>query len=395
MRKIIVSTLSVILVLASLVVARILIRTAPRAERKQPPKMAPLVDTERLQASGQTVVLQLTGIVMPAEDILLRARVSGEIVAMAPEFIDGGHLEQGTEILCIDPVDYELALADAQAQLEQARFNYKLELGRQDVARREWELLKTGDASELEKELALRIPHLAASKAALEAAESALEKAKLNLARTRIHAPFDAVVLERRINIGSQASLQDVLAHLAGTDSYWVQVSIPVDRLDWIEIPGSAARIISNSGAVRDGRVIRLLGDLEEKGRMARLLVEVRDPLCILPEQAGQKSLLLGEYVRTEISGRRLEQVFTIPRKALRENSAVWIAGEDGRLDIRHAEVLWRDAEQVIIRDGFRDGERLIVSDLTAPVPGMDVNTGEENPDRSAEAKSGRAEQDT
>ena len=302
------------------------------------------------------------------------------------DFIDGGLLAKGSDVVRIDPVDYELALSSAESSLEKARFDHKLELGRQDVARREWELLKTDDATEQEKELALRIPHLVASKASLKAAESALEKAQLDLERTRVRAPFDGVVLERGVNLGSQALPQDMLARLAGTGAYWVVVSIPVDRLGWVEVPGSGGRVVSASGAVREGRVLELLGELEEKGRMARLLVEVDDPLCLKPENKEHQPLLLGEYVRVEISGRELQAVYAIPRNALRENRQIWIATREGTLDIREVDVLWRGAEEVLIRDGLSDGDQLIVSDMTAPVQGMDVNTGK----RPAKDRPGR-----
>ena len=298
---------------------------------------------------------------------------------MAPNFIDGGLLAKGDEILNIEPIDYELALAEAESKLENARFAYKTELGQQEIAKHEWELLKTDDATDLEKELSLRKPHLAADKAALKAAEAALKKARINLERTEIRAPFNAVVTKRSVHIGSQATLQAELGMLVGTDAYWVLVSIPVDRLRWISVPGAAAKIISSSGASREGTVIKLLGDLEEKGRMARLLVEVRDPFCVLPENAGNKPLLLGEYTRAEIEGTRMTGVHEISRLALRENSSVWIA-KDGKLDIREVEVLWRDSDQVLVRDGLNDGESLIVSDLTAAIQGMDVSDGKDAP---------------
>jgi RND family efflux transporter MFP subunit len=377
MRKLWILLICIALLAIASTIFGILIATAPKAEKKRPPKSAALVEVITLEKSDETVVLELTGTVTPAEEIMLRARVNGEVVSIATNFIDGGLLKKGEEAVQIDPVDYELALAAAKSTLESARFNYKLELGRQDVAEREWELLKSDDATEQEKELALRIPHLAASKAALEAAEAALANAELDLERTTIRAPFNAILLSRNVNIGSQASLQDVLANLAGTDAYWVLVSIPVDRLEWIEIPGSTARIISPSGAVREGRVIKLLADLEEKGRMARILIEVKDPLCLKTENAGKKPLLIGEYVRTEISGRKLENVYSIPRNALHDNRNIWIAAKDNTLDIREIRVLWRDEHRNLIRDGISDGTRLIVSNLTAPVQGMDLNAVE------------------
>ncbi|MEE9367918.1 MAG: efflux RND transporter periplasmic adaptor subunit [Pontiella sp.] len=376
MSKILKATISILLVILALAVAKVLVNSAPTAKRKKPPKMAPLVETVPLKSATEIVQLKLTGTVTPAQSIKLQSRVSGEIISRSPNFIDGGFLNKGKEILTIDPIDYELALADAEYKLENARFAYMQELGRQDVAKREWELLKSADATELEKKLSLRKPHLKAQKAELKAAEASLKKAEINLERTKLRAPFNALVLKRNVHIGSQASLQTELAELVGTDAYWIMVSIAVDRLSWVTVPGSPVEIVSTSGAVRQGKVIKLMGSLEEKGRMARLLVEVNDPLCILPENADKKPLLLGEYVRVTIDGRELKKVFTIPRSALRENSELWIATQEEQLAVRKIEVLWRDSEQVILRDGLTDGDLLIISDINIPIHGMDVNTG-------------------
>lgn len=376
---------SIILILGALLVAFIFVKTKPVAEKKRPPKRAELVKIQSLKSSSETVVLQLTGTVTPATEIRLRARVSGEVVSLSPDFIDGGLIAEGEQLLTIDPVDYELALIQSLSALEKARFDYKIEQGRQDVAKREWELLKPEDeVSELEMELALRTPHLKASKAALLAAEANLKKAQINLERTKISTPFNAVVLKRNTNLGSQAAQQDVLAELAGTDTYWITVSVPVDRIKWITIPGSTAHIYSGNQRIREGKVIKLLGDLEQKGRMARLLIEVEDPLAQRPENRGKKPLLLGEYVRADIDGRVMEQVYSIPRNALREGSQVWLASKENKLDTRTVEVLWRDAGRVLIGENLADGEKLIISDITAPIPGMDVSTGNKDKSKAA-----------
>jgi RND family efflux transporter MFP subunit len=375
--KTLAAIVSLSLLAVAVLIAFILVKTKPVAEKKRPPKRAELVEIQLLERTDEIVVLRFTGTVTPAQSVRVRSRVSGEVVKMADGFIDGGLLEKDEAILTIDPVDYELALAQSVSALEKARFEYKLELGRQDVAEREWELLKPeGKISELEMELALRTPHLRASKAALEAAEAGLKKAELDLERTKIRSPFNAVVLSRNVNLGSQAAQQDGLAELAGTDAYWITVSVPVDRITWITIPGSKARIYSGDRVAREGRVIRLLGDLETKGRMARLLIEVKDPLTLQPENMGKKPLLIGEYVRVDIDGRVLNNVFSLPRNALRENAQVWLADKDSKLELRTVEVRWRDAERVIIEDDLSAGEKLIISDITAPITGMDLSTG-------------------
>jgi multidrug efflux pump subunit AcrA (membrane-fusion protein) len=217
----------------------------------------------------------------------------------------------------------------------------------------------------------------------LTAEEADVRKAQLNLARTRIRAPFNALVRTKHVDIGSQVSGQEKLAELVGTDEYWIQASIPMDRLNWIMIPrrpaepGSKVRILHRNGYEIAGTVTRLLGDLGSQGRMARILVEVQDPLNLKKGAKSLPALLIGEYVRIEIEGRKLQSAYRIPRTALRDNSMIWVVNQDSKLDIRHVETLWRDTKTVLLRKGLEPDDQLIVSDLPAPVNGMPVQVAE------------------
>jgi len=248
------------------------------------------------------------------------------------------------------------------------------------VAKREWELLSgTQPVQDMEKELALRKPHLEKARAELAAAQAELETAMLNLDRTRIMAPFNAMVRSKSVDLGSQVTPQDSLAELVGTDAYRIQTSIPMDHLGWIQIPGRAggsgskARIIYAQGHECTGTVTRLMGYLSTEGRMARILVEIKDPLGLKAEEQDRVPLLIGEYVRVEVQGRKLDRAFQIPRTALRDNSSVWIVTEDQTLEIRKVRPVWRDADIVLLQDGLNPHERLVVSDLPAAVEGMPV----------------------
>lgn len=359
-------------------------KTSPKAMKRRPPRMDPLVKVQILQRTDERVTVRAMGTVVPALEMVLKSRVSGEVISTHPEFIEGGFLKKGTKVLQIDPQDYELAVEQKRSQVVNARYALKLEMGHQEVAQREWELLK-GDkpAKDMDLELALRKPHLEKAKADLSAAEADLKKAELDLARTTIRAPFNAIVRNKHVELGSQISTQDVLAELVGTDEYWVQVSVPVDRLKWITIPtnmgesGSMVSISYGTGSSstfqRKGRVIKLLGDLDAEGRMARILVSVKDPLDLQGNEIKRPPLLIGDYVRVEIEGHELKGVFKIPRMALRDNSKIWIERGEGLLHIRQVEVVWRDPQYIFLRDGLKEGERLIVSDLATPVEGMPV----------------------
>ena len=354
--------------------------SAPRTKKRPPVKLSPTVLIQTVKPSGYQIIVTAMGTVIPAREVVLKSRVSGEIVEIHPEFTEGGFLKKDTRILQIDPQDYELALARKRSTVTDAEYALKLELGHQVVAKREWELLNQGKAAlDMEKELALRQPHLDKVRADLSAAEAELKAAMLDLERTHITLPFNAMVRSKSVDRGSQVTPQEPLAELVGTDAYRVQASLPVDRLEWIDVPvqtgdhGSKARIIYGRGNECSGKVIRLLGDLAAEGRMARILVEVADPLGLNASNRNRTPLLIGEYVRVKIIGRKLDNVFQIPRTALKDNSNIWIVGENQTLEIRKVRPVWRDADVVLLQDGLKPGERLIVSDLPAPVEGMTV----------------------
>jgi len=76
-------------------------------------------------------------------------------------------------------------------------------------------------------------------------------------------------------------------------------------------------------------------------------------------------------YVRVEIEGGMLDEVFSLPRTGLRDGRDVWILGSDSTLQIREVEVVWRGRDSVLVRGGLQDGDYVITSGLAAPVAGM------------------------
>lgn len=369
-----------VIVAVGIVVTLLLIKTKPKVSKRQPERIAPLVKTVPLQPSSQVIRIGAMGTVTPSRQIVLKTPVGGEIIHVNGQFSPGGLFQANTTMLKIDPRDYELALEQKKRVLSDAGYAFKLEQGRQDVARQEWDLLyKEGVTAETESDLALRRPHLEKVQVDIKAAQADLELAKLNLSRTNVSAPFNCLVLNKYVDHGAFVAPQEKLADLVGTDEYWVQVSVPLNRLKWLRIPrdgeeiGSAATIYYRDNNIRDGRVIRLQGDLTSVGRMARLLVSVPDPLGLSIGKEEFQPLVIGEYVRVEIEGEELQGVYRIPRTALRNDSEIWIATKDGRLSIRPVEILWREESHVLVNDGLMPGESLIVSDLPVPVDGMMV----------------------
>jgi len=357
----------------------------PKAHRRPPRPQATLVEVRAVSPGTHTVVVRPLGTVIPAKTIQLASQVSGRVVDVSEELIPGGRFSAGQKILQIEPKDYQLAVRQRACDLAKARSALKVEMGQQSVARREYELLGEEIKPE-DEELVLRKPQLAAAQAAVEAAEAVLEQAQLDLKRTDVLAPFNAMVRSRTVDLGSQVSVGTALASLVGTDKYWVQVSIPVDELRWVDVPGlggtdgSPARVYCEPAwgpdAFRDGIVERLMADLEPQGKMARLLVAVQDPLELSRASGPRHPLILGSYVRVEIRGRDLPNVVRVPRTALRDGRCVWVMRPDGTLDIRQVKTVWSGNEHVYVTDGLSEGDLLITSDLGAPIQGMALRRG-------------------
>ncbi len=367
------------------------------------------VEIMEIRHTREEVVVAAQGTVTAARQVQLRPEVAGRIVGLSPSLVPGGRFAAGQTLATIDERDYRVQLAVRQEGVAGARLALRQEQARQALAEEEWQLLEdsvaTGDAN---RELVLRIPFIEQAEAAVTAAESALIKAELDLERCTLTAPFNAIVIREQVDVGQLVGPQTEVATLAGTDAYWVQVSLPVAHLAWIEIPGgdrrgaaapgSPATVVQTAGAVeirRQGWVERLLGDVDPDGRMARLLIVIDDPLNLSGRHGDSElPLLLGSYVTVEIRGRTIDDAVSIPRRALREVHAdgdggaregLWIVDADDRLAIREAEVIWRTQETVIIANAIADGERLITSTLATPIEGMKlaIAAGETAADRA------------
>ncbi len=435
-----------LIVCGGVLLYRHLLATAPQHERKPQGERQVTVEVTPLQAVSQAVTVSATGTVVPVHELSLMAQVAGRVVKVDPALEPGNRVQAGTVAVAIEQADYELAVQQAEAALVQKRnaladarvavgvsksgvvtaesalaqakaavvdaeYSYRLELGEQDVARHEWQMVEDRDtASDLDRELALRQPHLrkaeadvASAKAGVTSAEASLAvaqanvttaetavgtaeasvkdaeatvaQARLDLARTTVTVPFDAVVSERNATVGTEVTTQTTLATLVDRTAFWVEVSVPYDNLAWIELPrdgkDGAKATVRIAGAMAEtasweGQVVACLPTIETSGREVRLLVQIPNPL-----EQNSIPLLLNAFVTLEIAGPPLDDVFVIPRRCLHNGNEAWVRDSEGRMAIRAVKTLWGNEESVVVRDGLAAGEELVLSDISSPVSGL------------------------
>ncbi len=355
-------------------------RPVPAKENISEPEIpVQVISAER---GDYEVVIEGSGEVRPAKQIMLQAQVSGEVIDIHPNLIPGGIFQKGEVLLRIDPRDFQYIVDQLNERVELAQMRLEEEEGRQTVAKREWELLgKELETTKAGRSLALREPHIRSAKAALKSAHSALKDAKLDLERTEITAPFNCWVLNENVDVGQVVNPQTQIATLVGTDKYWVDTKIESEDLPYVFVPGlngdesSEVEVIYDAGPLRyeyTGTTVRLLGDMSNAGRMVRVLIEVEDPLGMKKNHNEENvPMFLNSFVNTHIKGKTLQDVFLIPRVAIREGNRVWIRNQEGRLEIQEVEIIRKRKEDVLVSSGMKEGQQIVTSILATPLPGI------------------------
>jgi RND family efflux transporter MFP subunit len=376
--------ISAAIVLSGAAFLWIIFNTEPTTEREDAVRQTAMpVDVITPETGTFRPTIEALGQVRPVQALELRPQVSGLVVELSPQLEPGGFVRAGEVLLRIEDADYRNLLLQRESELLQAQAELEIERGRQVQAEREYRELKRDRGEAISPEnlaLVLREPQIRSAEARVRAARAATAQARLDLERTVIRAPFDAQVLERSVNLGSQVSNGEPLAELAGIDRYWVEVSVPLDMLRWLVFAneagteGSPVRVRHRTAwgpeQYREGMLQKLVGELEGGTRLARVLVAVDDPLARRPEHAEQPSLIIGAFVEARIAGREIVGALKLPRSLLRQNDMVWIMRE-GALAIQPVTVLFQDADFAYVDSGLEPGDQVVSTNLATVRDGI------------------------
>ncbi len=332
------------------------------------------VRTDSISLGNHAVEIEVLGRVIPARETILKAQVDGAVISVADDFVPGGYFEKDTVILTIDPSDYELNVQMQKAAVAQALAAYHIEKGQQATAKEELEILQKSTGKSFKStDLALRKPQLAQAQADLDSARAQLAQAELDLERTVIKAPYNALLTLRETDLGNIISTQDTLGRLVSTDSYWVEIDVPVSDMRWLEIPGTKAKIkLDNGRGYKDGDLLKMTGTLDGQSRLAQMIVSVPTPLQGAP-------LVLGDFVKVSLIGKSLKASARVPQSYVRGGNKIWIA-RDGKLVIQDVVIAHKDRIYAYITDGLQDNDQVVTSSIITPISGMDIKLLEERP---------------
>ncbi|MET4695925.1 efflux RND transporter periplasmic adaptor subunit [Endozoicomonas lisbonensis] len=367
------------------------LESKPRIRSRQGQPVARLVQVQTIESGSQQPWITGNGQVVAKREVDLRSQQRGTVVSLPDTFIPGGFVHKGEVLLQIDPRDHLLQIEQSQAGLAKARATLEEERGRHRVAQLEYDL-SGKELPDDEVGLVLRQPQLADAEANLKRAQAALSKARIDYERTRIEAPFDAQITARHISIGSMARDNMSLFELVATDAFWVEVSLPTQYLPWLKFPsnnqhetedghctGSVVRIRNvadwQEHVYREGCVISLLPELNSRVRTATVLVEIKDPLALLPENRGKPQVLVNEFLQADILGKQVDNVVSLPRRLLQNGNRVWLMNTENKLESREVTLSYRGRDHVLVDGGLVAGEKLVTSAIPGAVEGIALRT--------------------
>jgi len=363
--------LPVLVLVGAVLASRAILGSRPEPVTRPERVTLQSVEAMRLVPGDYPVVLRSRGSVRPTRANTLVAEVTGSVTALADAFVLGGAFARGETLVQLDRRDHEIARTRARANLAQARARLEEQEALAEQARLEWRQLgRRGEPSAL----TLREPQLAAARADRDAAAAELERAELDLERTRVTAPYDGRVLEREVDAGQFVNRGGVLGRIHAIDSVEVSLPLGVREQTRLELPadGRAPAVeleAPSGGATRRwaGELVRVAG-VDEATRQLAVIARVDDPWA-----DADAPLRVGQYVEARISGEVLRGVFVVPRTAVREGREVLVVDRTGAIRRRPVVVAWSDEDVAAIDAGLEAGELVVLTPLATVVDGTPV----------------------
>lgn len=366
-----------------------LLKNPPEVKKRADEALpAMTVETMKLTPQEYRVMLESYGTVKPRTDSMLVSQVSGKIVSVNPNLREGGFFQKGDVLLNIEADDYVVDVDIAKAALLNAEQMLIEEEARAEQALKDWQRMqRKGEPSDL----LLRKPQMLAAEANVQSAKASLKKARLNLQRTKIIAPFDGRVLSQMVDMGQVVSANTQLADVYASDVVEIRLPIRNRDLGFIHLPEPSqalnekkekpvVRFKSELGVGQTwlGEVVRTESAIDETARQLHVVAQITNPYEM--ENGNTVALKIGQYVQAEIAGNVLSNVIVIPNSAIYQGSYVYVV-EDNMLQHKDINIAWQNDYEALITSGLEQGDELVLTPLGQVTSGIKVNVAQKDKD--------------
>ncbi len=401
--------IALVLIIAG-AIAAVLIKMRPHPTRRTVVNPVTLVETIEAHKTSQNMIIRAYGTVRSGENLSLTAEVRGRIVEMSPDFEEGIYFPKGAFLMRIDPslrteikrLDAEVArifqerknlqasliIVEEDLGLVKAEYERNLALAKRkvvsqtllDQTQQRW-LTSRQKAQEIENSLALIKPRINLLKAQRQSVLVQMKEAQLDLDRTEIRAPFECRMAKKLAETGQYVTAGMKLAHLYNVGIMEVEVHIPPQDIVWLHFnsggsvnlkgdPPARARVIFSAAGKKiqwQGFVSRTKGQMEETTRTLPVIIEVKDG-----HPGTEHPLMPGMFVTVEIVGKRVDDLYLLPREAVHEDNSVYVV-DNGEVNIKSVKIFRRVDNQLYVKEGIEEGDQIITRFPGVATEGMKV----------------------
>ena len=368
------------IIVGAIVLSSAMFALKPEPAKLESPETAVAVEIIALEKTAAQLLISSQGTVLPRTRSALISEVSGAVLTVSQQYVVGGVFNSGDVLMQLDPTDYQVALQRAQAKLISMNAQLSFERARSAQAEKEWAM--TGRPAAEAPLLALRKPYLAEAQANVLQAEAEVKQAQQKLDKTTIRAPYAGMVSAKTADIGQFVTLGSKLGEIFAID--YAEVRLPLTQRDLSMMDAQAfaknkprpevtlRASVGNTELQWDALLIRSEGVVDQRNRSQYLIAQIVDPYNI-KQRSEKPALLMGSFVRATIAGKKLENVFAVPRHALLEGGNVAAVDSDNKLRLKKVETLFSDEQFYYIANGLEEGMEIIVSAVGIAIDGMRV----------------------
>ncbi|WLQ17009.1 efflux RND transporter periplasmic adaptor subunit [Hahella aquimaris] len=367
-RKVWVSLLGLTTIPLALWATAYAINNKPAPMQSEKHQSLPAVTVIESTPGAYPYQLRLNGEATPEYELKLKADVAGKVTEVGKVFTAGAHVTKGELLFVIDATDYRAALASARQTLAEADYALQQEQREAEQAERDW---RRSGIKTPASDLTLHKPQLASAKARLEAAQAAVEQASKNLARTRVIAPFDGVVVSRSVALGDYVNVGAEAGTLYSVEA--VQVRLSLTQQQWgllqQDLPDTVTlRSIEADGAAWSAQVVGLDNYIDASTRLRGLLVEVKQPL------QQETALLPGSFVEAEIRGADMDNVLKVPASAVTAGGYLWYVDQHDKLVRETPDILFTGDDSIYVKAESAATLAVVRNPLAGYAPGAQVH---------------------
>ncbi|CAM3390207.1 efflux RND transporter periplasmic adaptor subunit [Arcobacter aquimarinus] len=362
MKKFLKISIPLVIITATAIMIYIIFANPPQMKKEITKVSKIQVEVKNLNKEKFQVFLDSYGTAQASTKTTLTSQVSGKIIFINENFKNGGYFKKGDLLVQIEDEDYKADVKIANAQLILAKQTLLEEQAKAKQAKEDW---KKFNIDEKPDDLVLRVPQLQSAIATVEAKEADLQKAKLNLNRTKILAPYDGRVIEKSISIAQVISNNAQIGTIFSNDNIEVRLPIKNKDLNLIDINlGAKVEFISQlSNKIYEGKIVRSESTIDENTKQLYLIAQIDENIS---------NLKIGEYLKAKIEAKKLENVIIIPNETIYQSSYVYVQ-KDGILEKRVIEISWQNDEYAVISNGLKENDNLILTTLGSVKSGTKV----------------------